>query len=159
MKIQLINDSLLLGLYKEAASLDRLRQAFDLRTTPEVGSQRMLNALQPGTHVPIHRHLNSAETKICIEGCLDVVFYEELPGMVSGGPVHGGERVVDETAFVETSRFICVRQKDGMESRYQRWRGIRLRCTSLQRYSRRRMGRTGNSHTDSTDNTEKFHER
>ena len=56
MDIQLINDNMLADLYKKALDSDRLRQAFDLRTTPEDGSQRMLNVLQPRTHVPIHRH-------------------------------------------------------------------------------------------------------
>ena len=65
----------------------------------------MLNVLELGTHVPIHRHLKSAETNICLMGCLDVIFFEELPTVAEGGPVHDGERAVDETAFVETARF------------------------------------------------------
>ena len=105
MEIQLINTGLLSKLYEHAASSERLRQNFDLRTTPEDGSQRMLNVLEVGTHVPIHRHLKSAETNICIEGCLDVIFYEELPTVVDGGPVHDGERAIDESQFVETARF------------------------------------------------------
>ncbi len=73
--IQLINIDILEGLYKQAAASERQRQAYDLRTTPNDGSQRMLNALQRGTHVPIHRHIKSAETNICLEGRLDVIFY------------------------------------------------------------------------------------
>ena len=45
----------------------------------------MLNALEVGTHVPIHRHLKTSETVICLEGCLDWVFYEELPNVDAGG--------------------------------------------------------------------------
>ena len=52
---------------------------FDLRTTPEDTSQRMLNALQPNTVVPIHCHDGTSETTICLKGRLDVVFYEEAP--------------------------------------------------------------------------------
>ncbi len=112
MEIQLINDILLSALYVKASGSERLRQAFDLRTTIEDGSQRMLNVLQPGTHVPVHRHVKSAETNICLEGCLDVIFYEELPTVESGGPVHDGERAIDETCFKETSRFrLCPREK------------------------------------------------
>ena len=88
MKIQLINDNLLSALHEEARGSERLRQNFDLRTTAENGSQRMLNVLEPGTKVPIHRHLKTSESVVCIEGCLDWVFYEELPNMYSGGPVH-----------------------------------------------------------------------
>lgn len=105
MEIQLINESMLSELHLKALSGERLRQAFDLRTTQEDGSQRMLNVLEVGTHVPIHRHLKSAETNICIEGCLDVVFFQELPTVVDGGPVHDGERAIDESQFVETARF------------------------------------------------------
>lgn len=99
LAIQLIDDNLLLDLYKKASFNECLRQAFDLRTTRNDRSQRMLNALQPGTHVSIHRHLKSTETNICLDGCLDVVFYNEGPNMVVGGPVHDGERVKDETLF------------------------------------------------------------
>ena len=36
---------------------------------------------------------------------MDVIFYEELPTVVEGGPVHDGERAIDESQFVETARF------------------------------------------------------
>ena len=112
MEIQLINDNLLSVLHWKAKENERLRQNFDLRTTTEDGSQRMLNVLEPGTHVPIHRHLKTSETVICLEGCLEWVFYEELPGVDTGGPVHDGETAVDETAFAEVARFrICPREK------------------------------------------------
>ena len=78
MDIQLINQELLKELQEKAESNERLRINFDLRTTPEDTSQRMLNALQPGTHIHIHRHLKTSETVICLEGCLDWVFYEEM---------------------------------------------------------------------------------
>ena len=111
MKIQLLDKDLLSELHQKAASNERLRQNFDLRTTPEDGSQRMLNALQPGTKVPIHRHLKTSETVVCLEGCLDWVFYEELPNMDAGGPVHDGETAADETQFVETARFrVCPKE-------------------------------------------------
>ena len=112
MEIQLINDDLLADLHGKAKENERKRMNYDLRTTPEDGSQRMLNVLEVGTKVPIHRHLKSSETVVCLEGCLDEVFFEELPGVVSGGPVHDGERAIDETQFVEVARFrICPREK------------------------------------------------
>lgn len=110
MEIQLINKELLKDLHASAVANERLRQNFDLRTTTEDTSQRMLNALEPGTHVPIHRHLKTSETVICLEGCIDWVFYEELPNMDAGGPIHDGEIALDETNFKETARFrICPR--------------------------------------------------
>lgn len=43
----------------QAKANPRLRQSYDLRTTPDDKSQRMLNALEPGTIMPIHRHRNT----------------------------------------------------------------------------------------------------
>jgi cupin fold WbuC family metalloprotein len=79
MEIQLINEELLNGLYKQAAESERLRQNFDMRTSAEDGSQRMLNAMLPGTEVAIHRHPMSNENVILIKGRLDEVLYEEVP--------------------------------------------------------------------------------
>ena len=111
MEVQLINKALLADLQEKAVTNERLRMNFDLRTTPEDTSQRMLNALQPGTKVPIHRHLKTSETGVCLEGCLDGVFYEELPSVAEGGPVHNGETVADESQFVETARFrVCPKE-------------------------------------------------
>lgn len=126
MKIELINDNLLSELHQKAGENERLRQNYDLRTTPEDASQRMLNALEPGTHVPIHRHLKTSETVICLEGCLDEVFYEELPGVDTGGPVHDGETATDETVFAEVARFrICPReQKYGIQIPKGVWHSI-----------------------------------
>lgn len=111
MEVQLINKDLLSDLHDKAAASDRLRMNFDLRTSAADTSQRMLNALQPGTHVPIHRHLKTSETVICLDGCLDWVFYDELPNMDAGGPIHDGETAQDETCFVERARFrVCPRE-------------------------------------------------
>lgn len=111
MEIQLLNKDLLIELHDKARESERLRMNFDLRTTAEDTSQRMLNALEVGTKVPIHRHLKTSETVICLEGCLEWVFYEELPNMDAGGPIHDGEIAQDETNFKETARFrVCPRE-------------------------------------------------
>ena len=129
MEIELINDNLLSELHQKAReNNERLRQNCDLRTTSEDTSQRMLNALEPGTHVPIHRHLKTSETVICLEGCFDEVFYEELPNMDAGGPVHDGEKATDETCFAEVARFrICPReQKYGIQIPQGAWHSIEV---------------------------------
>ena len=95
MEIQLINEELLAALQEQAKGSERKRMNFDLRTTPEDTSQRMLNFLEPGTVVPIHRHEDTTETVVCLKGRLDMIFFEELPNMDAGGP--GRE-------FVETLR-------------------------------------------------------
>ena len=78
-----INKELLDQLFKQAKENPRLRQGFDLRTSPSDTSQRMLNALLPGTVVPIHRHEDTAETVICLCGKLDEVIYEEINPLLS----------------------------------------------------------------------------
>lgn len=64
-------------LLEQAIESPRLRQSFDLRTSSADSSQRILNALLPGTVVPIHRHLNTSETVVCLCGKMDEVIYEE----------------------------------------------------------------------------------
>ena len=111
MEIQLINRELLAGLREQARVSERLRQNYDLRTTPGDTSQRMLNVLEPGTKVAIHRHLKTSETVVCLEGCLDWIFYEELPSMDTGGPVHDGETAADGHQFAEVARVrVCPRE-------------------------------------------------
>lgn len=65
-------------LLSQAGENPRLRQNFDLRTGAGDGSQRMLNALLPGTVVPVHRHPHSSETVVLLCGRLDEVVYEEV---------------------------------------------------------------------------------
>lgn len=84
-----INENLLAALHLQAAASERKRMNYDLRTTAEDDSQRMLNALEVATKVPIHRHLETSETTVCLQGCLDVVFYDLLPNEDCGGPFMG----------------------------------------------------------------------
>lgn len=72
-----INKDLIDKLFEEAKENPRLRQNLDLRTSAEDGSQRMLNALLPGTVVPIHRHPNSTENVFLLCGKLVEVIYDE----------------------------------------------------------------------------------
>ena len=73
-----INKELLDNLFEQAKENTRLRQNLDLRTSSADNSQRMLNALLPGTVVPIHRHEETTESVICLCGKLDEVIYEEV---------------------------------------------------------------------------------
>ncbi len=61
----------------EAKASPRLRMNRDLRNSPEDKSQRMLNALEPGTPLPIHRHMKSSETVVCLRGHLREIFYND----------------------------------------------------------------------------------
>lgn len=65
-------------LMASAAESPRLRMNYDLRNSAADTSQRMLNALMPGTVVPVHRHEDTAETVVCLRGRLWEVIYEEV---------------------------------------------------------------------------------
>ena len=71
-----IDKTLLDDLFAKAKESDRLRMNYDLRTSASDNSQRMLNALLPGTEVPIHRHPLSNETVILLCGKLVEVIYD-----------------------------------------------------------------------------------
>lgn len=68
---KLIND-----LFDKAVVSDRKRMNYDLRTSSNDGSQRMLNALLPGSIVPIHRHSQSNENVLLLCGKLVEVIYD-----------------------------------------------------------------------------------
>lgn len=71
-----ITQQLLDNLTAQAKASPRLRMNLDLRNTPEDHSQRMLNAIEPGSPLPIHRHQKSSETVICLRGRLVEEFYD-----------------------------------------------------------------------------------
>lgn len=71
-----IDKTLLDDLFAKAMESDRLRMNYDLRTSASDNSQRMLNALLPGSIVPIHRHPNSNENVILLCGKLVEVIYD-----------------------------------------------------------------------------------
>ena len=72
-----INKDFLDKLFEQAVVNPRLRQNFDLRTSANDNSQRMLNALLPGTVVPIHRHPQSTENVFLLCGKIVEVIYDE----------------------------------------------------------------------------------
>lgn len=71
-----IDKELLGKLFEQAKSNPRLRQNLDLRTSSEDSSQRMLNALLPGTEVAVHKHPMSNETVILLVGKMDEIIYD-----------------------------------------------------------------------------------
>ncbi len=73
-----ITQALLDGLTEQAKASPRLRMNMDLRNSSADGSQRMLNAIEPGSPLPIHRHRKTSETVVCLRGRLVWEFYDEL---------------------------------------------------------------------------------
>lgn len=88
-----ITQAILDDLIAKAKASERLRANLDLRNSAEDQSQRMLNALEPGTVMPIHRHKDTSETCVCIRGHFEEYFYdsdgslEKVIDMVPGGTV------------------------------------------------------------------------
>ena len=73
----IVDQALLDELTARAKESPRLRMNYDLRNSPADGSQRMLNAIEPGTVLPIHRHRTTSETVVCLRGHFEEYFYDE----------------------------------------------------------------------------------
>ena len=89
-----ITQGLMDELTAKAKASPRLRMNLDLRNSDQDGSQRMLNAIEPGSPLPIHRHRKTSETVVCLRGRLVWEFYDELERTCTerielrpGGPV------------------------------------------------------------------------
>lgn len=73
-----INQTLLNQLTEQAKASPRLRMNYDLRNSEDDGSQRMLNAIEPGSVMPIHRHQRTSETVVCLRGKVVEEYFDEL---------------------------------------------------------------------------------
>lgn len=73
-----ITQAILDSLTEQAKASPRLRMNKDLRNSDADKSQRMLNAIEPGSQLPIHRHRKTSETVVCLRGRLVWEFYDEL---------------------------------------------------------------------------------
>ena len=102
-----IDKQLIHELFDKAVVNPRLRMNFDLRTSPDDGSQRMLNALMPGTVVPIHRHPHSNETVICLSGKLVEIIYEEEEDIAKDFPMGmDAQDIPSGKRFKESARYM-----------------------------------------------------
>ena len=72
-----IDTALLDRLTQQAKSNARLRMNYDLRNSEKDLSQRMLNAVEPGTIMPIHRHPTTSTTVVIIRGSIKYNFYDD----------------------------------------------------------------------------------
>ena len=80
---------------EQAAASPRLRMHYDLRDSADENGQRMVNVLLPGTKSAIHRHTNTSEVVICIQGsCIERLYDDngnetECITLTAGGEVPG----------------------------------------------------------------------
>lgn len=106
-------------LTEQAKKNPRLRLGLDLRNSPEDTSQRMLNALEPGTIMPIHRHKDTSETCVCVRGHFEEYFYDEKGNltdtidMVPGGVVLNIEAGQWHSLKCLESGTVLLEAKDG----------------------------------------------
>lgn len=75
--MNLIDQALLDDLSRRAAANERLRMNHNFHDSLDAPSQRLLNALEPGTRMPVHRHLHTSETYVLLRGRLRVMYYDD----------------------------------------------------------------------------------
>ena len=117
----IIDNILLNSLTEEAKASPRLRKNLDLRNEGESQSQRMLNAIEPGSPVPVHRHRSSMETVVCIRGHIRQIFYDdngevvETVDLMPGGDVAAVNIPMGQWHTVEVleSGTVIMEFKDG----------------------------------------------
>ena len=115
----IITKDILDNLTEQAKKNPRLRQSLDLRNSADDQSQRMLNALEPGTVMPIHRHKDTSETCVCIRGHFEEYFYDEegrlteTIDMVPGGVVLNIEKWQWHSLRCLESGTVLLEAKDG----------------------------------------------
>lgn len=116
-----ITQAILDDLTAQAKASPRLRMNYDLRNSSADGSQRMLNAIEPGSPLPIHRHMKSSETVVCLRGRLREVFYDEAGSVIDtidltpSGPVVALNIPIGQWHTVEVleSGTVILEAKDG----------------------------------------------
>ena len=115
----IIDNKTLDELTAQAKASPRLRCNLDLRNSADDNSQRMLNAIEPGTEMPIHRHSNSSETCICVRGHFVEYFYDsdgnltDTIDMLPGGTILNIEKGQWHSLKSLESGTVLLESKDG----------------------------------------------
>ena len=95
--MQLIDSDLLDQVSDSARKSTRLRMNHNFHDSLDAKAQRLLNALEPGTLLPVHRHLHTAETYLLLRGKIRVLFYNDRKEI---------EITVDGYTFIPDLRFM-----------------------------------------------------
>ena len=117
--IMIIDQHILDELTAEAKGSPRLRMNLDLRNSPADASQRMLNAIEPGTVLPIHRHRTTSETVVCLRGHFEEYFYDaegrltDTIDMVPGGTLINIPAGQWHTVHALESGTVIIEMKNG----------------------------------------------
>ena len=125
-----IGVSLYADLLGQAAASERKRMHYDLRTSPEEGSMRMLNALQPDPKIPLHRHNDTSESVFVLKGIVEEVLFDNQGNELERVRLTVGEGCQVSKAQYHTAIAIVpsviVEFKDGMydpDTTEDIWRG------------------------------------
>ena len=101
-----IDQKLFEMLFEQAKASSRLRANYDMRTSLDDTSQRMLNALIPGSEIPIHKHEDTAESVFCLCGRLDEVLFEEVVDYTNEA-INTESEISVEIARLEDSQYVA----------------------------------------------------
>lgn len=88
--MKLLNTELLNSVTAQAKESPRLRMNYNFHTSLDAKAQRLLNALEPGTELPIHRHLHTPEMYIILRGSIKVLFYSDTAELIASSILTAG---------------------------------------------------------------------
>ena len=117
--MKLIDKQLLDNVSRQAQKSDRLRMNYNFHQSLDDKCHRFLNAVEPGTMMPIHRHKNTSETCVCIRGHFEEYFYDsegrltDTIDMVPGGVVLNIEKGQWHSLKCLESGTVLFEAKDG----------------------------------------------
>lgn len=89
--MKIIDSALLDQVTAQSAQSPRLRMNYNFHKSLDAKAQRLLNALEPGTILPVHRHQQTAETYILLRGSLRILFYSETKELIESEVLDGKE--------------------------------------------------------------------
>lgn len=81
--MHIINDNLLVKISQQARESERLRMNYNLHDSLDAPVQKLLNALEPGTELAIHRHKETAETYLLLKGEIKVIFFDDNKNIIN----------------------------------------------------------------------------
>lgn len=116
----MVIDKKLLDEVSEQAKISpRLRMNFNFHQSLDEKCHRFLNAVEPGTIMPIHRHKGTSETCVCVRGHFEEYFYDsegrltETVDMRPGGTVLNIEKGQWHSLKCLESGTVLFEAKDG----------------------------------------------
>ena len=105
-----IDNILLDKLTAQAKASPRLRMNLDLRNSEADSSQRMLNAIEPGSVVPVHRHRKTSETVVVLRGRVVEEYYSSDGAVVASYELSAGGDARSESGMTKRESGMTERE-------------------------------------------------